>query len=156
MPLSQTAEHALRATLFLARQPEGSRVPAEAIAEALDAPRNYLAKTLGILAKAGVIDGMRGPTGGYRLRVAASELTLARVVLAFDEPSSSRMCLVGGRQCDSRTPCVAHGRWTSVRAATRAPMEQTTIADLLDSTAGAGSPEPGPAAPKRIAEEEER
>lgn len=154
MMLSQTAEHALRAVLFLARQPDGARVPAETIAEALDAPRNYLAKTLGALAKAGVIDGMRGPTGGFALRVPPGQLTLARVVGAFDEPPSSRMCLVGGRRCDGRDPCVAHGRWNSVRTAARAPMERTTIADLLDPSASAGGPEPGPGAPGCTTEEE--
>ncbi len=142
MNLSQTAEHALRAVLFLARQPERTRVPAEAIADALGAPRNYLAKTLGVLARAGVIDGMRGPTGGFQLRVPARELTLARVVLEFDEPAPGRMCLVGGHLCDSLAPCVAHGRWMSVRAAARAPMEQTTIADLLSGAAGVARPEP--------------
>lgn len=131
MTLSQTAEHALRAVLFLARQPEGTRVPAEVIAEALDAPRNYLSKTLGTLAKDGVISSARGPSGGFRLRVPASELSLARVVRAVDDPTVSGACLVGGRRCDADDPCAAHAQWVAVRAAALAPMEKTTIADLL-------------------------
>jgi DNA-binding IscR family transcriptional regulator len=57
-----------RARLYLARQPNGSRVPAEVIAEALAAPRNYLSKTLGLLAKAGVITapGARTAGSGWR------------------------------------------------------------------------------------------
>lgn len=131
MTLSQTAEHALRAVLFLARQPHGTRVPAEEIARALDAPRNYLSKTLGLLAREGLITGARGPTGGFRLERRPEELTLAEVVGPFEEPGGSGVCLEGGRPCDSATPCDAHARWTAVRRAARAPMEETVIADLL-------------------------
>jgi Rrf2 family protein len=138
MTLSQTAEHALRAVLFLARQPRGTRVPAEEIARALDAPRNYLAKTLGLLARHGLIAGTRGPTGGFALERSPSELTLAEVVDPFEETGGSRMCLEGGRACDAGAPCGAHARWTAVRRAARAPMEETVIADLL-ATPGRGS-----------------
>lgn len=141
MTLSQTAEHALRAVLFLARQPEGTRVPAEAIAEALDAPRNYLSKTLGMLAREGFISGLRGPTGGYRLERPVAELTLAEVVGPFEEASGAGVCLEGGRLCDGSNPCGAHARWTEVRRAARAPMEQTTISELLGAPSGCVRPE---------------
>lgn len=140
MTLSQTAEHALRAVLFLARQPEGARIPAETIADALGAPRNYLSKTLGMLAREGLITGVRGPTGGYRLERPATELTLAEVVGPFEEAVGAKACLEGGRRCDARTPCAAHARWTEVRRAARAPMEETTIADLLGAPMVAARP----------------
>lgn len=136
MTLSQTAEHALRAVLFLARQPRGSRVPAGTIARALSAPRNYLSKTLGALAKEGLITSARGPHGGFRLAVAPEVLTLARVVRAFDETADPSACLEGGRACNAAEPCAAHERWTAVRAAAREPMERTTIADLLGGENG--------------------
>jgi Rrf2 family protein len=131
MTLSQTAEHALRAVLFLARQPAGARVPAEEIAGALGAPRNYLAKTLGLLARSGLISGLRGPTGGYRLERSPETVTLSEVVSPFEETGTASVCLEGGRPCDGRAPCRAHARWNAVRKAARAPMENTTIADLL-------------------------
>jgi Rrf2 family protein len=151
--ISQTAEHALRAVLYLARQPNGARVPAEVIAEALSAPRNYLSKTLGVLAKAGVITSARGPHGGFRLEVPAAELSLARVVGPFREPTGSSACLVGGR-CDARRPCQAHERWAAVQADLLAPMERTMIADLLGQPANGGArteagPEPGHVYPGR-------
>ncbi len=134
MTLSQTAEYALRAVLFLARQPEGARVPADAIATALGAPRNYLSKTLGLLAREGLITGVRGPTGGFRLERSPEEVTLAEVVELFEEPvGTGRVCLEGGRACNGEAPCGAHARWTEVRRAARAPMEETVLADLLGS-----------------------
>lgn len=131
MMLSQTAEHALRAVLFLAGQPEGERVSAERIAEAIEAPRNYLGKTLAVLARAGMVTSARGPRGGFRLEVSASDLTLARVIGAFDESASRGVCLMGGRRCGEVAPCHAHESWKEVRTRSRAPLEATTIADLL-------------------------
>ncbi len=142
MAFSQTAEHALRAVLYLARQPNGARVPAEVVAEALGAPRNYLSKTLGVLAKAGVITSARGPHGGFRLAVPAGELTLARVVSPFREAAGSGVCLAGGRRCDAADPCSTHARWEAVQAELLAPIQGTTIADLLGEVVSGGA-EPG-------------
>jgi Rrf2 family protein len=139
MALSQTAEHALRAVLYLARQPDGARVPAEVIADALSAPRNYLSKTLGTLAKAGVITSARGPNGGFRLAVPAGQLSLARVIGAFGESNGSPVCVAGGKPCDSVNPCATHERWSAVQAELLAPMERTTIADLLGAPTNGGA-----------------
>jgi Rrf2 family protein len=139
LTLSQTAEHALRAVLYLAREPNGARVPAETIADALAAPRNYLAKTLGALVKAGVITSARGPHGGFRLAIPAADLNLARVVRPFMEPIGSAVCLAGDRACDGRDPCTTHERWSAVQADLLAPMERTTIADLLGQPHNGGA-----------------
>lgn len=129
--LSHTADYALRATLFLARQTPGRTVTADVIADSLGAPANYLAKTLHQLARAGIVEGVRGPLGGFRLRRAAEQLTLAEVVQTFDEPFTRSTCLLGGRPCDAVEPCVAHDQWVEVTRAIADPLRRTTIADLL-------------------------
>ncbi len=128
--ISQTAEHALRAVLYLARQ--AGPTPAVEIAAALGAPSNYLSKTLHRLAKAGVVVGTRGPTGGFRLTVAPDELSLARVIEAFDEPRGSGTCLLGGRRCNPLEPCAAHRHWTAIKEEARGALKRTTVADLLE------------------------
>ena len=137
--LSHTADYALRAILVLARERDGGRgaLPADAIAEATGAPRNYMAKTLNALAKAGLVTSTRGPQGGFRLAVAAEALTLARVVDLFDEERPSTRCLLGARPCDPAAPCAAHHRWTAITAARRAPLATTTVADLLGGSVAA-------------------
>lgn len=129
--LSQTAEHALRAVLYLARSGDRA-VPADVIASALGAPANYLAKTLHALAKAGVVAGTRGPHGGFRLVTLPAELTVARVIETFDAAALNQTCLTGGRACDHTNPCIAHRRWIEVLAAVRRPLLSTTIAELLE------------------------
>jgi Rrf2 family transcriptional regulator, iron-sulfur cluster assembly transcription factor len=127
--LSQTAEYALRAVLYLARADRP--VAADQIAEALGAPRNYLSKTLHALAKAGIVKGLRGPNGGFRLAVPAQDLTLARVIDAFDGAEKTSMCLLGGVPCSGATPCDAHHRWSAIAQSARGPLATTTVAELL-------------------------
>lgn len=129
--LSQTSEHAVRAVLYLAQRAQGESVPADVIADALGAPRNYLAKTLNALAKAGIVASMRGPTGGFRLAVSADGLTLEEVIRPFDEARARRVCLLGGKPCCDEAPCAAHFRWKAVNEDVWAPLRRTTVADLL-------------------------
>lgn len=139
--ISQTAEHALRALLFLARRAADGPVAAEVVADAIGAPRNYLAKTLNLLAKQGIVAGTRGPHGGFHLAVDPAELTVARVAGAFEATATPRPCLLGGRACDDRTPCAAHGIWKRMWTEAQEPLERTTLADLL-----------GPGHPVRVPE----
>ena len=131
--LSQTAEYAVRATLFLARRGPDRPVPAEAIAQALGAPANYMSKTLHLLAKAGIVRGTRGPAGGFRLAHPPETLSVARIVATFDAPRQNPICMLGDRPCNSRDPCAAHARWSAMTGAMRAPLLETTLADLLVS-----------------------
>ncbi|MBW8769382.1 MAG: Rrf2 family transcriptional regulator [Gemmatimonadetes bacterium] len=129
--LSTTSDYALRAILVLAQATDGRPLRADQIARATASPSNYLGKTLNALAKAGLVTSTRGPFGGFALAVPAAELTLARIVDCFDEPRPQTRCLLGRAPCDLRHPCSAHYRWTGIKAARRAALADTTVADLL-------------------------
>lgn len=130
MQLSRTADHALRAVLYLAQHTEAP-VPADAVARALGAPSNYLSKTLHLLSKAGLVEGFRGPTGGFVLTRPADELTVAEILDVVNEPEARTACLLGDRPCDDREPCSVHRHWVAIVKEARAPFERSTIADLL-------------------------
>src|SRR5579885_2033191 len=109
MLLSQTTEYALRAVLFIAaRHP--STVRASELAEQLELPRNYLGKTLGALARAGLLVSSRGHTGGFRLSRSPSDIRLDEVTRAF-APPAPRRCLVGLGPCGENPACPVHHRW---------------------------------------------
>lgn len=133
--LSQTAEYALRAALYLAAHGGEGPVKLERISEALGVPRNYLSKTLHQLARAGVLASERGPYGGFRLSGAPELLTLAEVVEPFDPARLVRRCLLGEGECSDATPCAAHDRWKVVADPMRAFFRRTTVADLIQGTA---------------------
>jgi len=133
--LTQTADHALRALLAIARHGGERPLRVDEVAELTGAPRNYLGKTLGALVKAGLLRSARGPLGGFSLAVDPATVTIARVADLFAEVRAPRRCLLGGGLCDPSRPCTAHGRWASLAAAARAPLDETRLADLL---AGSG------------------
>jgi Rrf2 family protein len=128
--LSSTSEYALRAILFLARQGDRTLGAGE-IARATAAPRNYMAKTLNALAKAGIVTSARGPQGGFTLACAPETLTLARVIDCFEEPRPQHHCLLGTGPCDPLHPCAAHDRWVGIRSARQTSLADTTVAQLL-------------------------
>jgi Rrf2 family protein len=128
--MSRTAEHAVRALLYLAqRYPDSAK--ASDIAADLGAPSNYMSKTLHSLAGARIVASRRGPTGGFRLAVPADELTLARIIEAVDDPAPKDMCLVDNTRCSDRSPCRLHAPWKEVSNAVWGPLRGTTLADLL-------------------------
>lgn len=133
--LSATAEHAVRAVLLLARHSGTKTLSADAIAAELGAPRNYLAKTLNALAKAGVVHSARGAAGGFTLAIAPESLTLARVIAPFDDHSRAPACLLRNQACDPQNACAVHARWNAIVGHAAAKFERTTIADLLADTA---------------------
>jgi Rrf2 family transcriptional regulator, iron-sulfur cluster assembly transcription factor len=132
--LSTTAEHAVRASLYLARHAMAKPLSARKTAVALGIPENYLSKTLNALARAGVLESRRGPSGGFCLAVSPAELTLAWIVDAVDPPRKAVQCLVQAGACDPHQPCGLHASWRTVERELRRPLEDTTIHDLLNLT----------------------
>jgi Rrf2 family protein len=129
--VSLSADYALRAVLLLATPEPAHAISADEIAIATGAPRNYMAKVLNVVAKAGLITSMRGPTGGFTLALPAHEITLGRIIDLFDTVAVNPRCMLGNRPCDHARPCRAHAAWTAVTSARRSPFLNTTIADLL-------------------------
>ena len=140
--LTQTADHALRALLAIARRGGDRPLRVDELALLTGAPRNYLGKTLGALVKAGLLRSARGPLGGFSLAVAPAEVTVGRIADLFAEPRAAHRCLMGDAPCDPARPCLAHHRWSAVKAAARAPLDHTSLADLL----GGAAPDEMPAA----------
>lgn len=132
--ISATAEHAVRAVLLLARHSGRKSLSADFIAAELGAPRNYLAKTLNALAKAGIVHSARGAAGGFTLAVAPSDLTLARIIGTFDDHARTPACLLRNQACDSANPCAIHDKWKSIVGHASVHFEQTTVAQLLEGS----------------------
>lgn len=136
--LSQTVEYALRASIYIARQ-SPRNVPVAEIADAVEAPRNYLSKILSQLTRAGFLDSTRGPSGGFRLPPASRRKSLSLIV-GLLEPPEPRRCLLGYGTCGQNPQCTVHERWAPVAAATTEFFATTTIDDLLHTPEARTSP----------------
>jgi len=125
----------LRATLYLGRLADSGFISAGQVAEALGTPPNYTSKTLRQLARRGILSSLRGPSGGFTLRVDPSELTVSRLLDAVDDVvETPSVCLLGDQPCNAVAPCAAHRKWAEVQDQATEILERTTVADLLGGT----------------------
>ncbi len=132
MPLlSQTTQYALYALTYLGQLPEGEFAFAKTIAEAEDVPPNYLAKVLQRLARSGFLESVRGPGGGFRLKVALDTITLDAIRSLFEGPWCERICVLGRKQCGDENPCAAHPQFKPVADQIYDYLCETTVANLV-------------------------
>jgi Rrf2 family protein len=98
-------------------------------------PFNYLSKILGVLSKAGLLQGSRGRGGGYRLSRPADQIPLIDVIELFDGIKAKPDCLLGdGRTCSDDNSCTAHESFKKVRQVYIEFLETTTISDIAGTT----------------------
>ncbi len=149
--VSQSAEYALRAVLFLTEHTGEGPLRADAIAAALEIPRNYMGKILHALAKAHVLDSVRGPSGGFTVAVSEAELTLYDIVAPFGEMPEQRSCLLGQEDCSDEAPCTLHPHWKGISEQITAFFRETTIAKIRAASAAAVKRGPDRAGDSRVA-----
>jgi Rrf2 family protein len=130
MIYSRSAEYAIRAFVNLAQVPEGKYAMVKNIAEQEDIPAHFLAKILQGLARKGLLRSSKGPTGGFALRVDASDVRLLDIVEATDGLASYEQCASGLSECSEDMPCSMHDSWVTLRSRIMEYLGRNTIADL--------------------------
>jgi Rrf2 family protein len=123
--------HAVRALVVLARLPQGEYAGAAHIADAIDAPPNYLGKLLQSLLHEGLVRSQKGLGGGFCLARPPRKISLFDVVDPIEHFGRWSGCIVGRPVCSDDHPCAVHNRWKKVRTAYLALLQRTTIADLV-------------------------
>lgn len=129
--LPKTAEYALRAVVWLARDP-AQQQSADELAEWTSVPRRYLHKVLQDLVKAKLVRSQSGPGGGYALARSPEKITVLDVVNAAAPLMRIRRCPLG--LTSHKRLCPLHAELDRVYAATEAAFKRVTIDHLLDST----------------------
>ena len=120
----------------------GTVVSAGEIAERLNQARRGIEPVLQALVRAGLLDSLRGPRGGYRLGRARRELRLSDIVAAACDGDPPGEAAPGGLQSAVLLPF-----WDEMEALCRAQLEACTIDDLMKRAVRAGLQRPaaGPA-----------
>jgi Rrf2 family protein len=138
MKITAQEEYGLRCLLRLARVHgvQALTIPEISAAENLSAP--YVGKLLGVLRQAGLVESVRGRTGGYHLTHPPGEIHLGMVLLALGEPlfEDPGYC---ERHAGPETsgPCVHQGGcslrslWQALERWMRHLLNQLTLEDLL-------------------------
>ncbi len=146
MMFSTKAEYGVRVMVELARRAGregGDPVPLAEIASHDGLPLAYLEHLVARLRKAGLVDSRRGSRGGYMLARPSSEITMAEVVEALEGSIAPIECIseaadgsiVCSRESDANHVCPTKLLWTRVRFSIVRTLRETTLADLVVSSA---------------------
>ena len=93
-------------------------------------PRKYLPQVLGDLIRAGLVDSVPGPGGGYSLARSASAVSLLEVVEAAEGPVRNSKCLLRGGPCYWEDRCSVHDAWSASQDKMIDQLRRTSFAKL--------------------------
>ena len=134
--ISQKAKYALRALVSLARIERGETMMIGEISKAQSIPKKFLEQILLELKRAGFVGSRRGRSGGYELLKAPEEIMFGEVLRLIDGPIAPLPCLskIAYKKCadcQDEGACEIRHVFERVTLATRAVLDQTTLADSL-------------------------
>lgn len=114
----------------------GEVTGAAEIAERLGAARRGIEPLLQSLVRAGLLDSLRGPRGGYRMARAPREVALTEIITAVteDEPAPEPP--------GKLATLVTAPLWQELETATAKRLKALTLEDLLKRAAAAGMRRP--------------
>jgi len=126
--ISQTAEYALRAIVFLAENTGGQTT--EQISQATKIPTAYLSKVLQLLSRSSIVQSQRGLGGGFTLKIASSKLTVLDVVNAVDPIERIYECPLH-LDAHATKLCPLHRRLDDATALIERAFGDTKISDFI-------------------------
>ena len=135
MKLSTKGRYAVTAMTDLAAHSGcGKPVTLSDIAERQEISLSYLEQLFGKLRKGGLVKSVRGPGGGYRLALSASQTRVADIILAVDEPLKATGCRTGATHgCHSkRGRCLTHDLWEELGNHIYLFLSSVTLADVVE------------------------
>lgn len=127
MKLQVNTKLALCSVMEFAADPQ-RHIPAAEIAEKYGVSAHHLAKVLAELARAGVVESVRGVGGGYRFAANARRLTLMDVISLFEEVAPAHR-----RESEEGTPVdrAIGSVLAEIDQMARATFSSITIATML-------------------------
>ena len=130
MTLGSKGDYSVRAVLDLARAHGRSRRKAREISHQMDIPPKYVPQVLGDLIRAGLVESVAGPEGGYSLARPPAEISLLDVVEAAEGPVRNTKCLMRGGPCHWDDACSVHAAWADAQEKMVTQLARTTFAQL--------------------------
>jgi len=130
MKLSTKGRYAVTAMMDLAiRDPLGPVTLAD-ISQCQGISLSYLEQLFAKLRKDGLVEGVRGPGGGYRLGRPASQISIAEIIKAVDENIDVTRCL-GNKDCHGGEKCLTHQLWEDLSTRLYDFLDNLTLASFI-------------------------
>lgn len=130
--LSKTSQYGIKAVLHIAHcSQNGQRVGVPDIAKAIDAPQHFTGKIVQTLAKAKILNSIKGPKGGFEMSEKQREThNIRSIVETLDGPDLYVNCVLGLHKCNDKKPCPVHNSYGPIRQEIQKMHTASTIGEL--------------------------
>ncbi len=135
MELNTRGRYAVTAMADLARYAGEDAIALSVIGERQHLSSAYLEQIFGQLRRAGLVDSVRGRSGGYRLTRPPAAIFVAEIMAAVEEETRMTRCIdtTGtGPGCLGESKCLTHGLWHALGDHIRGFLEDVSLQDVLD------------------------
>ncbi len=134
MLISTRGRYALRVMLELAQYDQSPYMPLPLIAEKQGISEKYLESIVSLLVKGGLVEGVRGKGGGYRLRRPLQDYSAGEILRLTEGSLAPVSCLEGEENaCPRAGQCHTLPMWTKLEGLINSYLDSVTLADLLDA-----------------------
>lgn len=130
MRLTNKTHYGFQLLTYLAKH-HGEWFPLSHLATELNLPLSFLKHVASALKRHKILESQGGIHGGYRLERSPSDITLAMVMKALNEPI--RLVPCKARQC-SHQKCITGGFWEGVSGNIMHAFEQTTLETMAKTS----------------------
>jgi Rrf2 family nitric oxide-sensitive transcriptional repressor len=126
MLVTRETDYAVRCVLYLA-QADDQIANVTEVSSKMHIPKTFLAKIFQRLAKAGLVESIRGMNGGFTLSKKPPAISLLDIMEAIQGPSCINVCAVNSKKCKRSTYCTVHPFWVDLRREVNKRMQEQTI-----------------------------
>ena len=134
--ISTRGRYALRAMVDLALHADEAPILRRDIAARQEISADYVAQLFRRLRVAGLVDGVKGPGGGYRLARDTTTVSAGDIVRAVEGPVAMVHCIVPGPDdepsCNRVDRCATRLLWRRLSEAITEFLDSVTLQDLCD------------------------
>lgn len=130
---STSCHYGLQAMLYIAMYSSRDKnVGLTEIAENQEIPKHFLSKILQELVRNDLIESMKGPNGGFKLKHRAEDIALIQIIAAIDGLDVFTQCGIGFKKCSDDHPCPIHHDYKKVRDKVHDLFETKTLKELTE------------------------
>ncbi len=132
MKISTKGRYALRLMVDLAKAEENEFISLRGVATRQDISMKYLEQIVSQLTKAGQVQSVRGPQGGYRLTRAPSQYTVGEILRVTEGSIAPVSCLeYEQNDCPRKGTCETLLVWEGLYVAIQSFVDNITLEDVV-------------------------
>jgi Rrf2 family protein len=130
MRISTKGRYSLEALLYMALLPRGEYSSTRSISENTGISDGYLEQLFIPLRKAGIVQGIRGPQGGYLPGREMDKITVGDILRAV-EGSLEPVDCISSTACPARGTCISRHTWSELYEEISDCVDSITLKDLV-------------------------